>query len=495
MDHEGGLRPAEIMRRAAVGAVVLGGGQVAAQVVNIAGMIALARILTPAEFGLVAILTFFLSLLTALGDLGLGMSLVRSPVEPTESEFRAVSSFQQAVALCVTLAALAATPLMIRAYKLAAPDWWLFPVMALAIVADSVRFLPLVTLERRLIYQRVGAIEFTQAVVSTTVLLGLALSGAHAACFPVAVVARSVAAAIVANLIGPRRHGWLWHWPTAKHFLSVGLPYQGVILLTAARNSIVPVFIGLLLGRAAVGHLDWATMVAGFPLTGLILFQRLYVGSFSRMHRHPEELAGFVTRVLSIAHTIVAPVAVVTLVLLDPIVRIVFGEAWVVAIPLVRWLWLGCLVMPTIAPLTGLLHALGRSRTVLACTLAGLVLMWVAGVPLVLSFGETGGAMAMLAIHAVGIVIWSAARRLVPFKILASATLTWAAALPAGALAFWWHRTWPLISVPQLILCGAAAVVVYAAVLWITNRPRVSISGAGRKSPPGDRKSTPEVDL
>jgi O-antigen/teichoic acid export membrane protein len=195
------------------------------------------------------------------------------------------------------------------------------------------------------------------------------------------------------------------------------------------------------------------------------------------MHRHPEELAGFVTRVLSIAHAIVAPVAIVTLVLIEPIVRVVFGEAWIGALPLVRWLWLGCLVMPTVAPLTGLLHALGRSRTVLACTLAGLVLMWVAGVPLVLALGETGSAVAMLAVHAAGIAIWWSAKRMVPFSVLKSATLVWAAALPAGALAFWWHRTWPLTSVVQLCLCGAAAVAVYAAVLWITNRPRVSVFG------------------
>ena len=472
MEHESVLRPAEIMRRAMLGAATLGGGQVAAQFINIAGMIALARMLTPAEFGLVAILTFFLSLLTALGDLGLGMSLVRSPVEPTEAEFRAVSSFQQVVALCVTLAALAATPLMMRAYNLSAPDWWLFPVMALAIVADSVRFLPLVRLERRLIYQRVGAIEFTQAVVSTTVLLTLARAGYHAACFPIAVVARSVAAAIVANAIGPRRHGWRWDWPTAKHFLSIGLPYQGVILLTVARNSIVPVFVGLLLGRAAVGHLDWATMVAGFPLTGLILFQRLYVGSFSRMAAHPEDLAGFVTTVLSVAHAIVAPVAVVTLVLLDPIVRIVFGEQWIAAMPLVRWLALSCLVMPTVAPLTGLLHALGRSRTVFALTLVGLIAMWAAGVPLVLTFAETGAAIAMLAIHAGSVMIWRTARRLVPFTVLKSATVTWIAAVPAGALAFWWNRTWPITSLAPLLVCGAAAVVPYAVVNYYLQKPR-----------------------
>lgn len=452
-------RPAEILRRAALGAVLLGGGQVAAQALNIAGLIALARMLSPADFGLVAIFIFFLSLLTALGDLGLGMSLVRQEDEPTVREYAAVSSFVHVVACVVLLGALASAPLELWAYDIPARDWWLFPVMGLAILADSVRFLPLVHLERSLRYEGVGAIEFGQAVVFNVVLLTLAYSGMRAACFPVAVVARSVSGACIAHVVGPRLHrSWLWHWPTVRRLLLIGLPFQGVHLLTVARASIVPIFVGLLIGKAAVGHLEWAALTAGFPLTGLILFQRLYVGSFSRLRNHPADLSGFVTRVLLIAHAFVAPIAAVTMVLIEPIVRLVFGEAWLVAIPLFRWLWLGCLVVPTIAPLTGLLHALGHSRIVFRSMLTASIATWLVGVPLVLWLGETGTAIAHVAVHSAGFVIWREARRQVPFRVLIPAALTWAATLPSAALAWWWLAAMPFTSVPQLVLCGLAAV-------------------------------------
>jgi O-antigen/teichoic acid export membrane protein len=467
MAHEGGLGPADVVRRALVGAVSLGGGQVAAQALNIGGLIVLARILTPAEFGLVAILTFFLSLLTALGDLGLGMSLVRQPVEPDDGAYRAVASFQQAVAIGVALASIAATPLVVWAYELPASDWWLFPAMAVAILADAVRFLPLVRLERRLVYERVGAIELAQAVVFNITLVALASSGAKAASFTVAVMVRSVVGAIVAHAIGPRLSGRAWHWPIARAFLAFGLPYQGVHLLTVARASIIPVFVGLLLGTTAVGHLEWAAMVAGFPLTGLILFQRLYVGSFSRLQGHPAELGAFVTSVVSVAHAVVAPVALVTIVLLDPIVHLVFGDAWAPAIPLVRWLWLGCLAVPTIAPLTGLLHALGQSRLVFRSVLAASILTWVAGIPLVLVLGEIGMAIASLSVHTAGLVVWRAARRLVTFRVLGPAMLVWLAAVPAGAAAWWWHEMYPLESIAALVACGAVALLLHGAVLAV----------------------------
>ena len=464
VDDQHALRPAEVIRRTIVGAASLGGGQVASQVLNIAGLIVLARMMTPAEFGLVAILTFLLALLTAVGDLGLGMSLVRQGPEPSEADFRAVSTFQRVMALGIALAALAAAPGVVLVYDLAPGQWWLFPVMALAIAADAVRFYPLAKFERRLRYEYVGAVEITQAVVFNIALLGLAISGYKSVCFSVAVVLRSSAGAILANAMGERLPGWLWDWPVVKRYLSTGLPYQGVHLMTVIRNSIVPVFIALVLGRAAVGHLEWAAMVAGFPLTGLILLQRLYVGSFSRLRAHPEDLRRFVTRLIVLAHAMVAPLAVLTLVLLDPIVRTVFGENWLPAMPIVRWLWLGCLVIPTTAPLTGLLHAFGKSRVVFAVACVGLIATWVVGVPLVFVYGEVGIAIGMLSIHVAGAVIWRTARQAIEFRILRPAALVWACALPAGAVAWWWQVALPITSIPQLMLCGAVAALVYGLV-------------------------------
>jgi O-antigen/teichoic acid export membrane protein len=215
-------------------------------------------------------------------------------------------------------------------------------------------------------------------------------------------------------------------------------------------------------------------MVAGFPLTGLILLQRLYVASFSRLIDHPAELRQFVTYIVTVAHAVVAPVAVVTLVLIDPIVRLVFGTTWLDAVPLFRWLWLGTLVVPTIAPLTGLLHASGRSRVVFSAALTGLAATWVAGVPLVLVLGEVGMAVAVLGVHASGVVVWAAARRLMPIRIIRAAALGWGCAIPAAVLAWWWQSAVPPSSLTQLFLCGAAALAVYAAALATAGAARLS---------------------
>jgi len=98
--------------------------------------------------------------------------------------------------------------------------------------------------------------------------------------------------------------------------------------------------------------------------------------------------------------------------------------------------------------------------------------MWAAAVPLVLMLGEAGAAIALLAVHVGSVLIWGTARRLVPFRVLKSAALTWLAAAPAGAVAFWWNRMWPMTSAPQLIVCGAAALLPYAVINYYLQKPR-----------------------
>jgi PST family polysaccharide transporter len=368
------------------------------------------------------------------------------------------------------------------AYGLAADEWWLLPLMTVAVLADSFRFLPLARLERRLQYERIGVVEIAQALIFNTVLLSLAWSGWRTACFPIAVAARSVSGMLLARALAQPLDGWRWSWPIAREHLALALPFRGVYILTVLRTAIVPTFVGLLIGRAAVGHLEWAAMAAGFPLTGLIFLQRLYVGSFARMQHHREELGAFASHFVMAAHALVAPLAVLTLVLIQPIVRIVFGVQWLNAIPLFYCLWLGCLAVPTLAPLAGLLHALGYSKTVFHAALAGTIGTWVVGVPLVLWLGELGMAVAALSVHAANLMVWRRARALTDIRIVPEVPGIWMSAACAGLAAWWWNLVLPIRTLADLLVCGAAAALVYAVaigalalVLYPATRARLSL--------------------
>jgi O-antigen/teichoic acid export membrane protein len=179
------------------------------------------------------------------------------------------------------------------------------------------------------------------------------------------------------------------------------------------------------------------------------------------MQDHPDELGAFASHFVMAAHALVAPVAVLTLVLIHAIVRVVFGAQWLDAIPLFYCLWPGCLVVPTLAPLSGLLHALGQSKSVFRAALAGTIATWIAGVPLVFWMGELGMAIAALSVHVANIVVWRRARAATEIRIMPAVGAIWGCAALAGLAAWLWALTRPIMNLADLVMTGAAAGLLY----------------------------------
>ena len=99
--------------------------------------------------------------------------------------------------------------------------------------------------------------------------VGLAWKGVGALSFAIAMFARSLTGAILVNRASPWRIRWRWDWERASVHLKFGVPYQGVGFISLLKESITPVFIGLLLGAVSVGYINWAQMVAAYPVLAL----------------------------------------------------------------------------------------------------------------------------------------------------------------------------------------------------------------------------------
>ena len=150
------------LQRALTGAVVLGGGQVGAQLVHVVGMIGLARLLEPAEFGAFTILAFFVMLIVPLADAGLGTSLVRRHGEPPTAERDAVFSAALVLAAVVGAAFWLGAPWIAAAYDLGSPGWLRLAVVPIAL--NALRLPSYVDLERRLAFDRLATFLYSSAI-------------------------------------------------------------------------------------------------------------------------------------------------------------------------------------------------------------------------------------------------------------------------------------------------------------------------------------------
>jgi PST family polysaccharide transporter len=454
-----------VAARALRGGAVLGVRQLVVQGANVLGMVALARLLRPAEFGTIAIALFVQSVLSSVAALGLGTSLVRLPAEPVDDDLRTVLGMQHLLALPLALGCWIVAPAVLPLLQRPASDAVLLRAAALAVLLLPLQAVPFACLERQLDFARLASVEIVQALAYNVVAVSLVAAGAGVTGVAWAIVLRALAGALLASLLAPWRIGWRIDRARLRPLLRFGVPLQATIWISLVKDGLTPLFLGLTAGAAAVGLVDWAQMLATYPTLALMILQRVYVPAFARAQHDRRELDRLVGHAVSAANAIAAPVAVLTLVLIGPITDLVFGERWQAARELFYWLWCANLFVPTVTPLVGLLTATGRSRAVLALSLSWMAGTWLAGAPLVLLLGARGYGIANLAVQATIVWVVRLARTETDAALLPRVVPPWLCAVAVGALTLLVARAWPPGSLPALAAIAATAGGAYALAL------------------------------
>jgi O-antigen/teichoic acid export membrane protein len=459
-----------LLRQALKSVVALGARQALVQVANLVGGIALVRLLSASEFGVYAVVSFVLGFATTLGDVGLGASLIRDAEAPTEHDYRVVFGAQSVLVACAALGLWIAAPYIAAAYKLAENGSWLFRAVGLSLLLTSFQTIPAIRLERDLGFDRLSIVEVSQALVFNGVAVSLAWAGFGELTFAYALFARALTGALVIQLVSRWSFGIDWDWPLLKRHLAFGLPYQGIGAVSLIKDSISPVLLGMTAGTAAIGHVSWAGMVAAYPVMLMMILQRLYLPTFARFQGDRAMLGKVVERVIWATNALAAPLAVLTLVLFEPLTLLLFAPQWLEARPLFLYLWIANLFVPTATPMLGLMNALGYSRTAFTFALIWMVSTWLFGVPLILHFGENGFGMANVLVQLTNLALFRVAQRHVPFTILTTISPAWLVAAGMGAIMYLLEHSLPARNHFVLALYLLVGAGIYAASIWTFNR-------------------------
>lgn len=428
---------------------------------NLLGAIFLARLLSPAEFGIYAIIIFIRTFLVAFGDAGLGASLIRHASDPTENEYRAVFTCQQVVVLLIGTAFWFACPLLTRTYNLSASDVWVFRLVDLSLLCSSFQVIPSVRLEREVAFEKIAVIEICMSLTFNGISVFLAWKGLGDMSFAWGLFARSIVGMVLANFVKPWKIGWSLDWALLRDHLRFGVPYQGIAFISLLKDSIGPVFVTLLLGAAEMGYINWAMMIATYPVLMLAVLQRVYLPTFARMQEHPSQLKELIEKTILVTNLAVAPLAVTVFVLINPVAMLIFGEKWLIAVPLFRIFWFANFLVPTATPIMALLNALGRSRTTFAFAAGWMVGTWIVGVPLILVLGGIGYALANALVMLSAPFLFKTAQNTIRFRVMRVVFPAWVISLGMGTVL--WLVNWihPARSIPILICYITAGLLLF----------------------------------
>lgn len=464
--------PETVLHRSLRALVALATRQGLVQGLNFLGSTVIARVLAPADYGVYAIVIFLASLLSRVATSGLGANLVRQEEEPEEADYRAVFTAQIGPILLASVAlGLGAGPVA-GLYGLPDGGVRLMQWIALAFAVSSFTTIPMNRLERHLMFRQVALIEIAQMLAFQSVAVAFALRGNAILGFGIAVLARAGTGAVMANLFCPWLPRFTRDVARIRRHARFGVVFQAAFLVSALKDSITTVFVGILMGTASVGMLGWAGMVSSYPVLVLMATQRVYLPAFARLREFPEHLGRSVELTLQFANACAAPFAVASLVLVNPITVIIFGEKWLAALPCFYFLWLSNLFVPSTTPLLSLLNARGEPGIVLRFAILWAVATWAIGVPLILAFGEVGFAAANAAVQLTNLLLYRVARSRLDFRLFRPVAPIWGLAGLLGAGLLGVQAVRPAGTLLDLVLYGGGMVLAFAALLSVWQRRR-----------------------
>jgi O-antigen/teichoic acid export membrane protein len=334
----------------------------------------LARLLTPDDFGVVALATLAVSYLSILKDLGLGAALIQRRRDVEESA-NTVFTLNLLLGAGLTLAAMASAPLIANFFQepLVTP---ILRWLSLTFVLNSLGAIHLVRLQRELEFRRKLIPDMGRSVVKGVVSIGMALSGFGVWALVVGQLAGVLVAVFLAWIAFPWRPKLTINTSLVKGLSKYGLSVVGVDALTIAADNLDYLIVGRIFGNTALGIYTLA-----YRLPELLVLNPLWVmakaifPAYASVQKEPELLRrGFLSTVRFV-EILTVPLSLGLLLTADPLVRVAFGDQWLEAIPIVRILAVVVLVRATLFNAGDVYKAIGRPDIILKLELLNTVVL------------------------------------------------------------------------------------------------------------------------
>jgi O-antigen/teichoic acid export membrane protein len=428
-------------------------------------LVVLARLVDPRAFGLVALASIVLQVLSKLQGAGLWAALVhrRHDLErAAASALVAIPAMSVAVyAMCFVLA-----PLYARAVgELALTD--VLRVLAVFLVVQSFGIVPSALIERAVDYRARLVVDIAGGVTHLAVAVALAALGFGVWSLVAGVIAAAVVEMPLLWLLAPFRPSPRGaSWRTLRELSSYGRPVAGARMANIVTALLDTTLVGRLLGATAAGFYAVGLRLASFPNTvvGYVVGRAMFP-VYSSAEGRLDTIRELYVRQLQRVTLLAVPLSVAVAILAEPLVLGLLGERWSEAIGPVRLLAIAGMLAAYASPCAALWRGLGRPQlelrfavshlAVLAPALVGFTTWWgVTGAAsaVVLAWGLVGSAAVGVTLRLLGVgagdLLRALAPALLPSLVLAVALA--AALRAAGSLE-------PLFVLLLLALIGAAA--------------------------------------
>jgi O-antigen/teichoic acid export membrane protein len=453
------------------------------QLLSFATTILVARILVPADYGVMALASVFTGVAGLLAEMGLGRAII---------QFRDLDrrELDTCFWITMTLAMIAYAVLSLGAPIIA--RWFgvprladVLPVLALVLPLTACSLVSDSLLRKRLALDRISQAEIIGGVVALPVMLGCAISGLGVWTLVVGSLASLVIKDLVTFAFAPWFPGLRIGGERAKEMLHFALTTLGIATMWGLREQADVLVIGKITGQVSVGLYSMAKDLAMLPTSKISsAVNMLSSPMMAELQTNIEAMRGAFYRAARLTSAIALPTSAGLALVADDVVAVLLGPKWLPVVALLRLLCVYSTVRAVEVLLPPVLFARRRQRFLFWWYLALLVV-----VPAVTALGAewdgAAGAVGFFTPVYCGLMAILSKEALAELKgsFLELWSKTWPilAATATMAVLILLLREFALAAVPEpplveLILLSVSGAATYAAVLFIVGR---SVIGEG----------------
>ena len=322
--------------------------------------ILLARLLTPDDYGMIAMLTIFMAVSQTFIDSGFGNALIRKP-DRNEADKATVFFFNIfTAAACYGIIFLAA-PFIAQFYNM--PQLaTILRVLAINLIIQSFGSIQRLNLTIDLNFKMLAKVSFSGAIVGGTAGLISAYNGLGVWSLVVQQMATMATRVALFWILSRWRPKCFFNKKSFKDMFGFGSKLLASGLLNTLYDNIYDLIIGKAFAAATLGNYSRASHFANFPSSNITgVFQRVTFPVLSKIQNDPQKLRKGYLKFLNMATLVIFPLMIGLAALAKPFILLVLTDKWVDVILILQIICIAQMWYPVHAINLNILQVMGRS--------------------------------------------------------------------------------------------------------------------------------------
>jgi O-antigen/teichoic acid export membrane protein len=320
----------------------------------------LARLIGPAEFGLLGLIMIFVAIGNTLIDSGLSVSLVRL-LKPDETDYSTVFYLNIILGFIAYLLIFFLAPIVADFYNQAVLKS-LIRLYCLSFIINALRIIPQVLLIKEMNFKKLTILSMPGNIIGLILGIWMAMNGYKIW----SIVGLHLSMQIVTTLMFWIFNSWrpklLFSIPKMRNHLSFGYKLMLSAQLNSLFENIFNVIIGKYYSVQTLAYYERANTLTNYPvsiLSGII--NKISLPLFSNLSEDRNRILSVYRKILKLSFYISTPLMLGALVIAKPLVIFILGKPWIPTVPFFQILSLSYMLYPIHALNVNILSVYGRS--------------------------------------------------------------------------------------------------------------------------------------